>query len=72
MTKAAYVYREQKDGEWRSVPVSELTDYVLNKDLHHSIAEVNFEDGLFIHGRVERGFHPTDDLYELFDDMIQR
>jgi hypothetical protein len=72
LTKAAYVYREQKDGEWRSVPVAELTDYVLNKDLSHSIAEVKFEDGLFIHGRVERGFHPTDDLYELFDDMIQR
>jgi len=71
LTKAAYVYREHKDGDWRSVPVAEIIDNVSNIDLPHSIAEVKFEDGLFVHGRVERGFHPTADLYDLFDDIIQ-
>jgi hypothetical protein len=71
LTRAAYVYREHKDGDWRPVPVAEIIDNVSNLDLPHSIAEVKFEDGLFVHGRVERGFHPTADLYDLFDDIIQ-
>lgn len=70
-TRAAYVYREQKDGEWQPVPVAELLEEVSDKDLPHSLAEVTFEDGLFIHGKAETGFHPTEELEELFDDYMQ-
>lgn len=71
LTKAAYVYREQKDGEWRPVPVNQLPEEVSSKDLPHSLAEVTYEDGLFIHGRSESGFHPTEELEELFDDYTK-
>ena len=71
LTKAAYVYREQKDGEWQPVPVAKLPEKVSDKDLPHSLAEVTYEDGLFIHGKVESGFHPTEELEELFDDCIK-
>ncbi|MFH6991822.1 HNH endonuclease signature motif containing protein [Flavobacterium sp. FlaQc-48] len=71
LTRAAYVYREQKDGEWQPVPVAELSEKVSDKDLDHSLAEVTFENGLFIHGKAETGFHPTEELEELFDDYIQ-
>lgn len=71
LTKAAYVYREQKDGEWQPVPVTELLEKVSDKDLPHSLAEVTYEDGLFVHGKAESGFHPTEELEELFDEYIQ-
>lgn len=71
LTRAAYVYREQKDGEWQPVPVAELAEKISDKDLDHSLAEVTFENGLFIHGKAETGFHPTEELEELFDDFIQ-
>jgi len=71
LTKAAYVYREQKDGEWQPVPVTELLEKVSDKDLPRSLAEVTYEDGLFVHGKAESGFHPTEELEELFDDYIQ-
>jgi hypothetical protein len=71
LTKADYVYREQKDGEWQPVPLAELTEKVSNKDLPHSLAEVTYEDGLFVHGKAEAGFHPTEELEELFEELIQ-
>lgn len=71
LTKANYVYREQKDGEWKSIPVSELTEKVSNKDLPHSLAEVTYENGLFVHGKAELGFHPTEELEELFEECIK-
>jgi hypothetical protein len=71
LTKAAYVYREQKDGEWQPVPVAELQEKISNIDLPHSLAEVTYEDGLFVHGKAQFGFHPTEELEELFDDYIQ-
>jgi hypothetical protein len=71
LTKAAYVYREQKDGEWQPIPVAELSEKVSDKDLPHSLAEVTYEDGLFVHGRAESGFHPTEELEELFEDFTQ-
>jgi hypothetical protein len=71
MTKAAYVYREQEDGEWRPVPIAELSEKVSDKDLPHSLAEITYEDGLFVHGKVETGFHPTEELEDIFDAIIQ-
>jgi len=69
LTKAAYVYREREDGEWLSVPIAELSESVPDKDLPHSLAEITYEDGLFVHGKVESGFHPTEELEELFDEF---
>lgn len=71
LTKAAYVYREQKDGEWQPVPVAELLEKVSDKELPYSLAEVNYEDGLFVHGRAESGFHPTEELEEIFTEYTQ-
>ncbi len=71
LTKADYVYREQKDGEWQPVPVAELPEKVSDKDLPHSLAEITYEDGLFVHGKVESGFHPTEELEEIFDEYTR-
>lgn len=71
LTKADYVYREQKDGEWQPVPVSGLPEKVSDKDLPHSLAEVTYENGLFVHGRAESGFHPTEELEEIFTECTQ-
>lgn len=71
LTRAAYEYQQQEDGEWRPVPVAELSEKIPDKDLPHSLAEITFEDGLFIHGKAETGFHPTEELEELFDNYIQ-
>ncbi|WP_286967883.1 hypothetical protein [Flavobacterium sp. UBA4854] len=72
LTKANYVYREQKDGEWQSVPLTKLSEKVFDKDLPRSLAEVTYEDGLFVHGKAEWGFHPTEELEEIFESYIQR
>ncbi len=71
MTKAAYVYREQKDGEWQPVPVAGLPEKVSDKDLPYSLAEIVYQDGLFVHGRAESGFHPTEELEEMFTEYTQ-
>jgi hypothetical protein len=71
LTKAAYVYREREGGEWMPVPIAELTERVSDKELPHSIAEITYEDGLFVHGKVEYGFHPTVELEELFTNYTQ-
>lgn len=71
LTRAAYVYREQKDGDWKPVPIAELPEKISDNDLDHSLAEVIYEDGLFVHGKAETGFHPTEELEELFDSYIE-
>jgi len=71
LTKAAYVYREREGGEWMPVPIAELTERVSDKDLPHSLAKITYEDGLFVHGKVECGFHPTEELEELFNEYTQ-
>lgn len=71
LTKAAYVYQEQDDGEWRPVPIAELSEKRLDRDLPHALAEVTYEDGLFIHGKVESGFHPTEELEIMFNDYTK-
>lgn len=71
MTKAAYVWRERKDGEYIPVAITELPEKVFDKDLPHSLTEITYEDGLFVHEKMESGFHPTEDLEELFDNYTQ-
>lgn len=68
LTKAAYVYREQKDGEWEPVPVSQLSETVYDADLPHSLAKITYKDGLFVHGKIETGFHQKEELEKIFDE----
>lgn len=65
MTKSAYVWREREDGEYSPVSIAELPEKVSNEDLHHSLTEITYEDGLFVHAKMETGFHPTEELEEL-------
>lgn len=71
LTKADYVYLEQADGEWRPVAIADLAEKVSDDELSHSLAQVTYEDGLFIHGKAETGFHPTEELEELFDNYMK-
>ncbi|MFN7653828.1 MAG: HNH endonuclease signature motif containing protein [Cyclobacteriaceae bacterium] len=71
LTKAAYVYRERQGGKWMPVPIAELSERVSDKDLPHSLAEITYVDGLFMHEKVESGFHPTEELEELFNKCIK-
>lgn len=66
MTKAAYVWRESENGEYIPVPIAELKEKKSNKDLPHSITQITYEDGLFVHEKIELGFHPTEELEEIF------
>jgi len=59
LTRVDYVYRKNKEGEYNPVPISRLTEEVSIKNLHHALNKVTFEDNLFMHVRVESGFHPT-------------
>lgn len=71
LTKAAYVYRERDAGEWMPVPIVELSERILDKDLPHSLTEITYEEGLFIHGKVESGFHPTEELEMIFNEYTK-
>ncbi len=71
LTKAAYVYRERDSGEWMPVPIGELSERIFDRDLPHSLTEVTYEDGLFVHGKVESGFHPTEELEIIFNEYTK-
>jgi len=71
LTRADYVYRENKDGEHNPVPISKLQEVVSVKDLPHALTEVTYKDELFIHSKVETGFHPREELEQIFADYTQ-
>lgn len=71
MTKAAYVWREGRDGEYIPISIAELQEKISNKDLPHSITKITYEDGLFVHEKSELGFHPTEELEEMFINYTQ-
>ncbi|WP_199269630.1 HNH endonuclease signature motif containing protein [Formosa sp. L2A11] len=71
LTRADYVYRENKDGEHNAVPISKLQEKVSIKDLPHALTEVTYEDNLFVHSKVETGFHPREELEQIFYDYTQ-
>jgi hypothetical protein len=66
LTKSAYVWCKQENGEHTPVPIAELAKRDFDKDLPHALTEVTFKDGLFVHEKMELGFHPTTELEELF------
>jgi hypothetical protein len=71
MTKSAYVWREREDGQYIPVPIAELPESVSNEDLPHSLTEITYEDCLFVHTKMELGFHPTEELEEIFANYTE-
>lgn len=71
LTKAAYVYQERNDGEWKPVPLAELSERIFDQYLPHSLSEITYEDGLFVHRKVESGFHPTKELEMIFNQYTE-
>jgi hypothetical protein len=71
MTKSAYVWRERDNGEHVPMPVIELEEKISDKDLPHSLTEITYEDGLFVHEKIETGFHPLEELEEIFLNYTQ-
>ena len=68
MIKSAYVYKHQGDGEYRSVPVANLSkDEFREDEINYQLVEVIYKDNLFVHKRVETGFKPKEYLEEIFD-----
>lgn len=70
LTRAAYTYQEV-DGDLVPIPLNELSEQVSDKSLPHSLAIVTYQDGLFVHDRAETGFHPTEELEEIFANYTQ-
>ena len=71
LTRADYVYRENKDGEYNAIPISKLEEKVSIMDLPHALTEITYEDNLFVHSKVETGFHPREELEQIFADYTQ-
>lgn len=71
MTRSAYVWREREDGEFIATPIVELSENISYEDLPHSLTSITYEDGLFVHEKVESGFHPTKELEIIFDNYTK-
>jgi hypothetical protein len=71
MTRADYQYQEQNTGEWIPVPIGKLSASVFEKDLPHSLTEIVYKEGLFIHTKVETGFHPTEELELIYKESTE-
>lgn len=71
MTKSAYVWRNQDNGDSILVPLANLNKDEFSEDeLNYQLGEVVYEDNLFVHKRVETGFMPKEYLEALFDECI--
>jgi len=68
LTRSAYVWRERENGEFIPIPIVELTEKISYKDLPHSLTSITYEDGLFVHEKMELSFHPTEELEIIFDN----
>jgi hypothetical protein len=71
ITRANYVWRENENGEHVPVVIADLQEEISIKELPHSLTEITYENGLFVHEKVESGFHPTEELYEIFTNYTQ-
>lgn len=67
MTKSAYVWRKQANGDTVTVPIIELgKDEYREEELNYQIGKIFYKDNVFVHKRVEAGFMPKEYLDELF------
>lgn len=71
LTRANYVYRKQNNGDLSPITISELNEEINTLDLPHSLNEVTYKDNLFIHARLEIGFHPTEELEKIFKEYTR-
>lgn len=71
MTKAAYVWKEQENGDYLPIPINELSENEYCDKGNYSLAEVTYRDHLFIHGKTECGFHPKEELERIFTDYTK-
>ena len=72
MTKTAYVWRKQENDEYIPIPISELSkDDYSDNELHYSITEVIYKNGLFIHERTTTGFNSKEYIEELLTNSTQ-
>ena len=65
LTRANYIYKENKEGEYISTPISEIEDEFSVEDLQHSLSYINFHSNIYLHSR-ETGFLPKEYLEEIF------
>lgn len=73
MSKSAYVWRSQDDGDSIAVPIVNLNKDEFGEDeLNYQLGEIVYEDNLFVHKRVETGFMPKEYLEELFDECTDK
>jgi hypothetical protein len=70
LTIAAYTYQEV-EGDWIPVAIAGLRDQISDESKPDSLAIVTYEDGLFVHDRAANGFHPTEELQEIFASSTQ-
>lgn len=70
LTRANYIYQEQKNGDFNPIPISEIQEEINTLELPHSLSEVTYKDNLFIHSRIETGFHPREELEEIYNELV--
>ncbi|MCM1170315.1 MAG: HNH endonuclease [Bacteroides sp.] len=71
MSKSAYVWKIQPDGDSTCVPIAMLKkDEYREDELNYQLGEVIYQDGLFVHKRVVTGFMPKTYLEELFEKEV--
>jgi hypothetical protein len=71
MTKSDYVWKANEYGEHKPMPIAALQEKISNKDLNFSISEITYEDGLFVHEKIETGFHPMEELEEIYTHLTK-
>lgn len=72
MTKAGYIWGNRDNGETIEIPITSLSNDDYNDDeLNRQLAEVIYENGVFIHKRPEVGFMPKEYLEELYEKLIR-
>ena len=72
MSRATYVWKGQVNGDSKPVSVTQLKPDEYDKnDLPCSLTEVTYEQKLFVHKRIETGFHSNEYLEEIFNQRIK-
>lgn len=72
LTRADYKWGKREDGEHIPVPIVELAENISFKDLSHALTEITYEDDLYLHSKVESGFHSKEELEEIFTYHTQK
>ncbi len=70
LTIAAYTYQEV-EGDWIPVPIAGLSEQITDETTPDSLAIVTYEDSLFVHDRAANGFHPPEELIEIYNSSTR-